>query len=409
MSDPEPTQRRRDEADALSAIFGDDFIEISNNEWHFTKAIKGSDSEKVEQKLVCYLPDDYPHKSPPVAILECCSAGFNLNDDDLCSQWLEHFTPNEEFGLTLAELFFAFCDSLAVSSDSAGYVQSSVTNPRTISDVAPVSHKIRSSDEQNSDGLVDSEIDIIVQLPHARGVEIANSLRNTSGFEVYGETFVNGEFGVAVELLLRPIYPGQSTENLDNATAQPQSHSYYDMHLSVDGLETDDVRAWVDSISGISSSPIETDTNFGATLLKWAEQQRVRQEAKEGYSADGVGDDVADTLCGHSVKLTGNAAWKARLQAGETVAFRGGGNSLHPRIKSGECCQYAPVKHHDDVKEKDIVFCQIKGRYWGHMVKKKTFVGGKHEYEYTISNIHGWENGTIPLDNVYGKVIDHWK
>ena len=31
------------------------------------------------------------------------------------------------------------------------------------------------------------------------------------------------------------------------------------------------------------------------------------------------------------------------------------------------------------------------------------------KYEYTISNIHGWENGTINLDHVYGKVIDHWK
>ena len=82
---------------------------------------------------------------------------------------------------------------------------------------------------------------------------------------------------------------------------------------------------------------------------------------------------------------------------------------MHPRIKSGECCQYTPVFRHDDIKEKDIVFCQIKGRYWGHMVKKKTFVGGDDEFEYTISNIHGFENGTCKLENIYGKVIAHWK
>ena len=91
------------------------------------------------------------------------------------------------------------------------------------------------------------------------------------------------------------------------------------------------------------------------------------------------------------------------------MQFRGGGNSLAPRIRSGECCKYQPVSTHEDVKEKDIVFCQIKGRYWGHMVKKKTFVGGEKEYEYTISNIHGWENGTIGLEHVYGKAIDHWR
>ena len=90
------------------------------------------------------------------------------------------------------------------------------------------------------------------------------------------------------------------------------------------------------------------------------------------------------------------------------MQFRGGGNSLHPRIKSGECCKYQPVFKHEDVKEKDIVFCQIKGRYWGHMVKKKTFVGGEKEYVYTISNIKGHVNGTTELEHIYGKVIDHW-
>ena len=58
-------------------------------------------------------------------------------------------------------------------------------------------------------------------------------------------------------------------------------------------------------------------------------------------------------------------AWKARLQAGETVEFRGGGHSLHPRIKSGECCKYQPVFKHEDVKEYDLVVCQIKGRTGG--------------------------------------------
>lgn len=106
--------------------------------------------------------------------------------------------------------------------------------------------------------------------------------------------------------------------------------------------------------------------------------------------------------------LNGNAAWKARLQRGEIVEARGGGNSLMPKIRSGECCQYFPVTKHEDIKVNDIVFCQIKGRYWGHKVKTITNVGGEDGKHYTISNMKGWENGTIPLKNIYGKVIDHW-
>ena len=62
------------------------------------------------------------------------------------------------------------------------------------------------------------------------------------------------------------------------------------------------------------------------------------------------------------------------------VQFRSGGNSLNPRTMSGECCKYQPVRTHEDVNEGDIVFCQIGQRYWGHMVKRKTYVGGDPEY-----------------------------
>ncbi|CAK0830633.1 unnamed protein product [Prorocentrum cordatum] len=189
----------------------------------------------------------------------------------------------------------------------------------------------------------------------------------------------------------------------------------FQLHISVDGLDAEEVSAWASKeieafLEGSSTTAacLEKKTSFGSKLAQWADSQRSVGEKRYG-SVDGIVDGDCGADAGESQKLTGNAAWKARLQAGEVVQFRGGGNSLHPRIKSGECCKYEPVFKHDDVKEKDIVFCQIKGRYWGHMVKKKTFVGGEKEYEYTISNIHGWENGTICLDHIYGKVIDHWK
>lgn len=133
-------------------------------------------------------------------------------------------------------------------------------------------------------------------------------------------------------------------------------------------------------------------------------RRRARQESAEQF------DEVEAAGVPKKATLTGNAAWKARLQAGETVSFRGGGNSLAPLIKSGECCTYAPVFKHEDVKERDVVFCQVKGRFWGHMVKKKTLErrgrdGEPDAYNYTISNIHGHENGACKLENIYGRVI----
>merc|ERR1712187_35515 len=128
--------------------------------------------------------------------------------------------------------------------------------------------------------------------------------------------------------------------------------------------------------------------DFGERLLRWAEAQR---------TTDGIGDpeeEEDEREEAGRVTLNGNAAWKTRLQRGEIVEFRGGGNSLMPKIRSGECCQYLPVTKHEDIKENDIVFCQIKGRYWGHRVKSITKVGGEDEKHYTISNMKGWENGT---------------
>ena len=211
-----------------------------------------------------------------------------------------------------------------------------------------------------------------------KAADIATSLEDAGFHKHSAQIYVHGELGLAVEM--------------DDQ-----------LHVSVDGVDAlKDLTDWVSRQLALDTSELQ---GFGKRLLDWATSHRAAGESEAG-SADGLMDPLPEA---GGTKLTGNAAWRARLQAGETVEFRGSGNSLHPRIKSGECCRYVPVFRHEDIKEKDIVFCQIKGRYWGHLVKKKTFVGGKDEYEYTISNIHGWENGTCTLEHIYGKVVDHWK
>lgn len=169
--------------------------------------------------------------------------------------------------------------------------------------------------------------------------------------------------------------------------------------------EVDDSNANNDATETIDD-PADWQT-YEAEKRAVAESRRRNKKS----AAQQVDEAEADAVTNPTkVTLTGNAAWKARLQAGETVSFRGGGNSLAPLIKSGECCTYAPVFKHEDVKVRDVVFCQVKGRFWGHMVKKKTLVhrGRDDEpdvYSYTISNIHGHENGDTTLEKIYGKVI----
>ena len=97
--------------------------------------------------------------------------------------------------------------------------------------------------------------------------------------------------------------------------------------------------------------------------------------------------------------LMGKDAWIARLQAGETVSFREGGNSMAPRIKSREKCTYSPVKSIEDIKIGDAVFCRVGGSHFTHLV---TAIKGD---QVQISNNHGHVNGWTKIQNVYGKVI----
>jgi len=156
-------------------------------------------------------------------------------------------------------------------------------------------------------------------------------------------------------------------------------------------------------------SQLEQDiASFGDDLLKWADAQRATSDREHG-SADSTSSENSEPQGAGGSRLTGWAGLASRLQEGENVTCLCGGNSLNPRIKRDEKMLFESVRAHDDIKVKDIVYCQIKGRYWGHVVKRKTFVGGRDEYEYTISNHKGFENGTCTLDHIYGKCIDHWK
>lgn len=93
---------------------------------------------------------------------------------------------------------------------------------------------------------------------------------------------------------------------------------------------------------------------------------------------------------------------RERLAAGETVQFRPKGNSMQPRIKSGQLVTIAPISE-DEVEKGDVVFCRVNGHYYVHLVQSVVQkMGGKR---FQIGNMKKHTNGTISVDSIFGKVI----
>ena len=87
-----------------------------------------------------------------------------------------------------------------------------------------------------------------------------------------------------------------------------------------------------------------------------------------------------------------------RLKKGETFITSEKGNSMSPKIKSGQEHKLAPAKL-EDVEVDDIVYCKVNGNYYTHFVKAKNDKKG-----VLIGNNRGGINGWTK--NVYGKVIE---
>jgi phage repressor protein C with HTH and peptisase S24 domain len=84
------------------------------------------------------------------------------------------------------------------------------------------------------------------------------------------------------------------------------------------------------------------------------------------------------------------------LAAGETVQTRPRGNSMTPRIKSGELCTIAPIPAEWNPTNGDIVLCKVRGSYYLHIIS------ASKTGQVQISNNHGHVNGWTSRSNVYG-------
>ncbi len=92
-----------------------------------------------------------------------------------------------------------------------------------------------------------------------------------------------------------------------------------------------------------------------------------------------------------------NSQIAERLQRGETVTWRPHGNSMTPRIKSGQLVTIEPTKL-EGVSVGDVVFAKVKGAYYLHLVRQ---VG--EDGRVLIANNHGPVNGWSR--QVYGKLV----
>lgn len=87
-----------------------------------------------------------------------------------------------------------------------------------------------------------------------------------------------------------------------------------------------------------------------------------------------------------------------KLDKGQTVSFRPKGNSMQPKINSGDLVTVSPDMSSLNVG--DIVLCKVKGSYYVHLIS------AVRDGQFQISNNHGHVNGWITTNSIFGKVID---
>ena len=94
------------------------------------------------------------------------------------------------------------------------------------------------------------------------------------------------------------------------------------------------------------------------------------------------------------------AQYILQLSQGQIVKFRPHGNSMQPRIESGQLVTLTPVTQENVIEVGNIVLCKVDGKYWLHLVSA---IGSDGRYQ--ISNNKNHVNGWCNRKNLYGIVV----
>lgn len=94
----------------------------------------------------------------------------------------------------------------------------------------------------------------------------------------------------------------------------------------------------------------------------------------------------------------------AKLALGEDVSFRPRGNSMSPKIKSGQLVTVSPDLTLLVVG--DVVLCKVGGRQYLHFLKarKTEMTKDSAKVSYQICNARGFTNGWTTT--IYGRVTN---
>lgn len=92
------------------------------------------------------------------------------------------------------------------------------------------------------------------------------------------------------------------------------------------------------------------------------------------------------------------APYIERLQRGETVQFRPHGNSMKPKIKSGQLVTVEPATL-ADVKARDVVLCKVNGGEYLHAVLALDAKQGALIGPLASSHTNGWTRA------IFGKLV----
>lgn len=99
-----------------------------------------------------------------------------------------------------------------------------------------------------------------------------------------------------------------------------------------------------------------------------------------------------------------------KLQNGSVVCLALKGNSMTPRIKSGQAVILDPIKPETVLEVGDAILCKVKGKIYLHKIVafgcSKHCKDDHHVYDYQIGNNHGGVNGWTNRTHIYGKLRD---
>ena len=102
-----------------------------------------------------------------------------------------------------------------------------------------------------------------------------------------------------------------------------------------------------------------------------------------------------------------NCMIKRQLQEGQTVQYCSSGNSLKPRVHSGDCTLWEPTTTASVFKKNDIVFCQVqpKDYFYAHKIVSITEHDDKLVYwigREDETHINGW----CYAEHIYGRLFE---